>query len=662
MPSQYKSIALVGNPNAGKTTLFNALTGLNQHTGNYAGVTVQWHAGQWQVLGREVELVDLPGTYSLVPRSPDEAVVLDTLKGKLAGRPEPDAILVVLNAGNLERGLYLVSQVLELGKPCVVALNMVDVASTKGIEIHVQALQRNLGIPVIAVHARSRIGLHELEHALGSDKNKIAPKPGLPDSGEAVAVRARYAWARKALEGVVTRPAQAPRTVSDRMDSLLTHRFWGLVIFLAVVALVFQALFRWAAPLQDGIQSGFHAFSFMISGSLPEGLFKDLLIKGIFAGVGGVAAFVPQIAILFIFMAVLEDCGYMARAAYLMDRLFYRVGLSGRSFIPLLSSFACAVPGVMAARSIEGWRDRMATMLVAPLMSCSARLPVYTIMIAAFVPEKEVLGVLSLRGLTLLAFYLLGPLVAVPVAWLLKHGVLRGPAAPFIIELPHFQWPDPRTVLLRAWNQSKQFLVNAGTLILAVSILVWALSAFPRPRALQERFDSERAALASAPYATAGEKQMALKILSARQASQHLEQSYIGRSGKALEPAFAPLGWDWRITMAALASFPAREVVIATLATIFSVGDAEAEDGKQLREVLKDARRSDGKPLFNLGVALSIMVFFALCAQCAATLMTLKQESGSWKWPALAFAYMTALAWLGAYVAYHLSQMLGWTV
>jgi len=647
-------LALVGNPNAGKTTLFNALTGLSQHTGNYPGVTVEWHAGEWRLGDGEALLVDLPGAYSLKPHSEDEAVVRDVLQGKVETCPRPDVVVALLDASNLERSLYLLSQVLELGLPVVVALNMVDVAASKGLLVDAAKLSERLCVPVCPIRANRRQGLAALaqaaQAALGG---RPAPRPDLwrqehTPQGDVV-VATRYAWARRVLADVVERPATAVVTASDRIDRVLARR-WGLLIFLAVVALVFQGLFSWTQPLSDGISSLVGSLGGWAGGWLPEGALKSLLVDGALAGAGAVLSFTPQIALLFIFIAALEDCGYMARGAYLMDRFFSKLGLSGQSFIPLLSSFACAVPGIMATRTIGNRRERLTVMLVAPLMSCSARLPVYTVMIGAFVPARKVAGLLNLQGLVLLAFYLLGILVAIPVSLLAQRLLLRK-AAPtlFVMELPSYKWPDPRTVLIRSWLKAKAFVVTAGTFIFCISILVWGLAYFPHPEAIHQRY----AALQAAEPAQAG-------ALAAQEAGEYLRQSFIGRAGKALEPAFTPLGWDWRITMAALASFPAREVVIATLGTIFNVSEEGEGEHLKLSESLRQASWPDGRPLFNLGVAISLMVFFGLCAQCASTLVVLRQESGSWAWPALTFTYMTGLAYACALAAYQGSRALGW--
>ncbi|HEX4143680.1 MAG TPA: ferrous iron transport protein B [Pirellulales bacterium] len=730
-------VALIGNPNTGKSTLFNALAGVHQRVGNYPGVTVEKKLGHLQHGGRRYALIDLPGTYSLAPRSPDETVTVDVLLGRQDDVQPPDAVLCIVDATNLERNLYLVSQVLELGLPVVLALNMTDLARQRGIEIDVARLQQQLGVAVVPVQANRRIGLVELKDALARAADQpgstpLSPFPApfveevarlqtlaeerigrslprflverllLDSSGylagrllgpdecladelleararlaaagcgvPAVEALSRYGWVAGVLTGVVQRPAVSPKTWTDRVDRLLTHRLLGTLIFLALMFVMFQAVFRWAKPAMDLIDGLTGSLGVWAGSLLPEGALRSLLVDGLIGGVGGVIIFLPQIMVLFFFIALLEDCGYMARAAYLMDRLMVRVGLSGKSFIPLLSSFACAIPGVMATRVIENRRDRLTTILVAPLMSCSARLPVYTLLIAAFIPNRKYLaGAVSLQALVMTAMYLLGIATAVCVAFVLKRTLLRGPTPPFVLELPSYKWPSVRTVAYRVLERGWAFVRRAGTLIVAVSIVVWAALYYPRdPQAAEGPFVAQREALDARLKSLPDESPQRAEIerriadVDHQVAGAYRRQSFLGRLGHIIEPAVRPLGWDWRIGCAAIASFPAREVVVATLGIIYNLGeDLDLEnqaDANRLQATLTAARwEGTDRPVFNVPVALSIMVFFALCAQCASTLVIIKRETNTWRWPLFTFVYMTALAYVAALVTYQVGMLL----
>ncbi len=737
------TVALVGNPNTGKSTLFSALAGVRQRTGNYPGVTVEKKLGQMQHAGQTFSLVDLPGTYSLAPRSPDEMVAVDVLLGRRADVPPPDAVLCIVDASNLERNLYLVSQVLALGLPTVVALNMVDVAAERRLTIDVPLLSRRLGVPVVEVQANQKRGVAQLKEALTlvsrGAKRDATPTPFpapfaaevddltstlfdhtgqvMPrylverllldtsgylqrtivtsENGElarrlsaarerltaadchvpAVEAMARYEWVGRVLEGVVTRPAQRPISLSDRLDHVLTHKVWGTLVFATVMLLLFSSIFVVADKPMGWIDSGVEAVKEWVSASMGEGALRSLLVDGVLGGVGAVVVFLPQILILFAFIAVLEDCGYMARAAYLMDKMMVRVGLSGKSFIPLLSSFACAIPGVMATRVIENRRDRLTTILVAPLMSCSARLPVYTLLIGAFIPHKRYLGgVLGLQGLTLFAMYSVGIVAAVVVALLLKRTLLRGPTPAFVMELPAYKLPSLPIVLHRMLERGWAFIRRAGTLIFAVTIVIWALLYYPqRPEAVEQSLANRQASLAASlasPELSEGERENLEQELAAFDSAGEREklaqgesqrQSYLGRMGRWVEPAVQPLGWDWRVGCAVIASFPAREVVLGTLGVIYNLGDVDFEEDSGQTELQSQLRRTtwDGTntPVFNIPVALSLMVFFALCAQCAATLAVIKRETNSWRWPLFTFAYMTGLAYVAALVTYQVGML-----
>jgi ferrous iron transport protein B len=643
---------LLGNPNTGKSTLFSALAGIPTRIGNYPGVTVEEKVGRFMHAGVTIDLVDLPGTYSFAPQSPDEQVAVDVLHGRMAGVAKPDCVIVVADATNLERNCYLASLALELGIPTIVALTLSDVAATKGIDVDVVALARRLGCPVVPVVAPTGAGIATLRGAIVAAAD--APPPPRPDlaahigrvaAGRQPAEReaiARYAWIDATLDGVVRRRPPTAITLDERIDAILTHRLWGTLAFATVMLALFTSIFMLAAPLMDVISAGMETVAGAVEAALPAGAIRSLLVNGVLAGVGGVVVFVPQIALLFLFVAVLEGCGYLARAAYLMDRLLVGAGLSGKSFIPLLSSFACAIPGIMAARTIENRRDRLLTILVAPLMSCSARLPVYLLFCGAFVPDRAV-GIpwIRLPAVVLVAMYAVGVVTAAAVAWVLSRTLFTGPPQPFVMELPGWRWPQPAVVLERVREAAWSFLKNAGTLIVAMSIVLWALGSYPKP-----------------VLPVGGD------MTEAEVRGEALRQSFLGRAGRAIEPVVRPLGWDWRLGCAAIASFPAREVVLGTLGVIYNLGDVDpgAEEGATLLVRRLKAATWDGtdRKVFTLPVALSIMVFFALCAQCMSTLVVIGRETGSRLWPVVTFLYMTALAWLAAFVVYQLGTRLGW--
>ena len=709
-------VALMGNPNTGKTTLFNELTGYRQRVGNYAGVTVEKVTGLMRGSGAAAEIVDLPGTYSLAARAADGMIAVDVLLGQADGIRQPDLIISIIDASNLHRNLYLTSQLLEVGIPVVVALNMVDLAERSGQHIDATALARQLGVPVVPIVASRRQGIPALRDqilaslhagpppefpmmpapivksldALETTINGTNGQPVVPrlellqilldengyaeqrlidrrDRGVAdvlrhhreklaaddipladVEAKVRYGWIDTKLDGVIDAQAAGRDPWTDRLDAVLAHRVWGLIIFGVLMAVVFQAIYTWAAPLMDTIEVLFATLRSAVTSVLPAGALQSLIVDGIIAGVGGVMIFLPQILILFLFLSILEDCGYMARAAFLMDRLMSAVGLNGRSFIPLLSSFACAIPGIMATRSIEDRRDRFVTILIAPLMTCSARLPIYVLLIGAFVPGTRLFGFLGLQGVVLLSLYLLGIFVAIVMAWLLRSTLFRGGHDGFLMELPTYKWPSLRTVLYRMYDRGKAFLVRAGTVIFAVTIVVWGLAYYPHPASLAASYDAQRAA--------AGTDATALARIETDQAGAYLRQSILGRMGRTIEPVVRPLGWDWKIGMAAIASFPAREVIIGTLGTIYNLGQGVDEETPALRDALYAATWPDGTPVFNLAVALSLMVFFALCCQCGATLAVIKRETNSWRWPLFTFTYMTILAYLGAWATYQIAS------
>ncbi len=715
------TVALIGNPNTGKSTVFNALSGLNQRTGNYPGVTVEKKIGRFQYAQVLVEVVDLPGTYSLAARSPDEMVAVDVMLGASPGI-RLDGIVVVVDANNLERNLFLFSQLMSLQRPLILALNMSDVAARNGVKVDVTELQQRLRVPVISMQANKGIGIGQLKEAIaqigarsGADGQTIFPgpiaasidrlaerlagtngaSPGflaqrlIFDSSDAFRSRfapphselraeiarakhelaetgyslssiesvSRYQWIENLLQGVASRPTVTVVTTSDRIDRVLTHRFWGTLIFASVILLVFQAVFAWSQPLMEWIESAFGWVQASAASWLPAGTVESLIVNGVLGGISGVIEFVPQIMILFFFIAIMEDCGYLARAAYLMDKLMSRIGLSGKSFIPLLSSFACAIPGIMATRIIENRRDRLITILVAPLMSCHARLPVYTLLISAFIPHKTFLGgVLTLQGLTLFGLYLLGIVTAVVVATVLRKSILRGETPPFVMELPEYKRPSIRIVLGRMLERGWAFVRRAGSLIVSVSILIWAATYFPR-------MDSNAPnVIAAATHSITQTNQRpdvptAKEVKSALAAAQ-LRNSYLGRTARIVEPLVRPVGWDWKVAAAVIASFPAREIVVAALGVIYSLGDEEDAESLSLREKLK-AATFDGtdQPVFTLPAALSLLVFFSLCAQCFSTLVVIYRETNSLVWPLFSFVYMTSLAYLAALITFQVGSL-----
>lgn len=714
---------------------------MRQRVGNYPGVTVEIKKGRMSLGNGVVELVDLPGTYSLAPRSPDELVAVNLILGQQAGERRPDAVLALVDASNLERNLYLATQVMELGIPVVIALNMVDIAERQGVRIDADRLAKQLGVPVIPIQANRRKGIDSLKEALqgnpptparhvlfpeafdrevdllqtelGAAEPAYLVRRALLDAGGAieerlvqargpglraklvearqrlaaascatpgVEARMRYRWIRETVAGCVSRPAERPTTWTDRIDRVITHRVWGTLIFFAVMFVVFQSIFTWAKPLMDLILAGKSWVGEFLVQVLPPGALTSLLVDGVLEGVGSVVVFLPQIAILFAFIAILEDCGYMARAAFLMDRLMSRCGLSGKSFIPMLSSVACAVPGIMATRVIENRRDRLTTILVAPLMSCSARLPVYVLLIGAFLTDGFPWWT---PGLAMFCMYAIGFVLAPLVAWLLKSTLLRGSPPPFIMEMPTYKRPSLRLVFHRVVDSSGAFLWRAGTLILAAMILVWALLYFPstapdgRP---YERIAAEQAARTSAikeqiAAASADVDKLREELSQQEESSKKLvgewkRQSYLGSLGRFIEPAVKPLGWDWRIGMAALASFPAREVVVGTLGITYNQGRVESDEIREAEHVsetglaraLQTATWEGGEPgrkVFTIPTVLSLLVFFALCCQCVSTLAVIKRETRSWRWPIFTFVYMTTLAYVAALTVYQIGSRIG---
>lgn len=695
-------IALIGNPNTGKSTLFNALTGMRQRVGNYSGVTVERVEGRYRTdSGDLVTVLDLPGTYSLSASSPDEEIALGVLLGRVEGLPQPDVVVVVLDAPNLERNLFLASQVLELGLPTVIALNQIDAAEAAGLQIDAVELTMELGAPVVTTVATRGQGVDVLKRAIqrapelprperrielppelmealtglesrlvaagispsaaamealrllsldrvhghlagiaGLDREVKAARAALEARGlnpRALEAEFRYGWIAGVMDRTVHRLGAGGKSLTDRMDALLLHRVWGPLVFVVLMAVVFQSVFTWATPMMDWVEGLIGGAGVAAGQLLPPGDLRSLVVDGVFAGVGSVLVFVPQIVILFAFIGFLEDTGYMARAAFIMDRFMRGVGLHGRSFIPMLSGYACAVPGIMATRTIEDQKDRLATIMVIPLMSCSARLPIYALLIGTFIPPIAVAGVFDLQGLTLLGMYLLGTGTALLVAAVFKRTLLKGPSRPMIMELPPYRLPSPRTLALSVSHRAGLFLRKAGTIILSLSIVLWALATYPK---------------VDAP-AGAAEEQV--------QEGQ-LAGSLLGRAGHAIEPVFEPLGYDWKIGVSIISSFAAREVFVSTMGTIYGVGAAD-EGSEALRERLSNERRATGEPVYTPLVALGLMVFYVYAMMCMSTnAVVVRETGGGWKgvrWAAFQFAWMFALAYTAAFVVYRGGLLLG---
>ncbi|MEQ8280584.1 MAG: ferrous iron transport protein B [Deltaproteobacteria bacterium] len=712
-------VALAGNPNSGKTTLFNKLTGLRQRVGNYPGITVERRLAKAN-FGDDVTLIDLPGTYSLAAQSRDEAVAFEVITGR-TDDPTPTLTVIVVDASNLDRNLYLALSILELGSPCVVALNMTDAASEAGRPVDAKRLAEQLGVPVVPIVAKRGEGLDDLtrtiEAALADlpatyerkwrlddeaearlakvteasghegtalwaitsiaatsrhDESPVDPKlldaaRAHVDLAEAIIER-RYEVANAAAEASIDRSQRTAESKSDKLDAVLLHPVFGIVIFAVVMAIVFQSIFAWAEPLMDLIEGAVGATQGFVTDTLPEGAIRDLLVDGVVGGVGNVIVFVPQIGILFLFIAILEDSGYLARAAFISDRLMARIGLHGRAFVPLMSGFACAVPAIMAARSIESPKDRLVTVLVTPLISCSARLPVYILIISAlFASDEKVLGILSLGGLLMLAMYVLSVVFTVAVAFVFKRTLLKSPTPPLVLELPPYRAPEIGSVARQVYERCKVFIRDAGTIILACSIVLWALVYFPRDPDLGE-FDPAQEAVSlrdatntAMSYAQTPKQkeqvrekaEVAFERLQQRAEEHRLGASYAGRIGHAMEPIIAPLGYDWKIGIGLLASFAAREVFVSTMGLVYGAGEDADEENTTLRERIA----AEHTPL----VGLSLMIFFLLAAQCMSTIAVVKRETSSWKWPIFMLVYMNVLAWVAALVVYQGGKLLGFT-
>ncbi len=606
-------VALVGNPNAGKTSLFNALTGSRQKVGNYPGVTVERKSGRLALPdGRSVRLIDLPGTYSLTPRSPDEAVTRDVVLGEQAGEARPDAILAVVDATNLRNHLRFVLELRRLGLPLVVALNMADLAERDGTVIDVARLSAVLGLPVVPTVAVRRRGLAEVAAALASRLTGAVPPPA--DTAADLVLLQREA---RAIAGAVTTQAGVAKAWTGRLDAVALHPVAGPVLLASLLFFMFQAVFAWAKAPMDLLSAAFDGLGARVTAAVPAGDLRSLLVDGVIHGVGSVVVFLPQILILFFFILMLEQSGYMTRAAFLMDRLMARVGLNGRAFIPLISSFACAVPGIMATRTIAEPRDRLTTILIAPLMTCSARLPVYAVIIAAFIPDRPVLGILGLQGLVLFGLYGFGVAGALAAAWVLRRTVTRGASPTFLMEMPKYQWPAARDIGIGLYQKAWAFLARAGGIILVSTVALWALATWPKPPA----------AATEPPLA----------------------YSAAGHIGATLEPLFAPIGFNKEIALALVPGMAAREVAISALGTVYSL-DADADHPEGLVARLRHA--------WTLPTALAFLAWYVFAPQCLSTLAVTRRETGGWKWPGFMFAYTFAMAYVGAGATYWLARAL----
>jgi ferrous iron transport protein B len=784
-------VVLTGNPNSGKTTLFNALTGLRAKVGNYAGVTVERKEGRLlgAPAGLNARVLDLPGTYSLSPQSLDEQISRDVLLNRLPELPAPSAIVVVVDASNLQRNLYYASQVIELGYPTVIALNMIDVAEENGHQIDTAKLAGELGLPVLPLVASTGQGLAELGQAILSSlqappraKPRQFSELPAPLNAEALAlagllarsfherraqasaeallilsnekalasslkhysapvqeavsaarlrldaagidwrgvtIESRYV-AVSAIERAVTTESAAPgETFSDKLDRVLTHKVWGTIIFLAIMMLMFQSIFTFARIPMVALQGGVGWLGHVVGGVIPPGDLNSLLVDGVIAGVGAVVVFLPQILLLFLFIGFLEDTGYMARAAFLMDRLMSKVGLHGKSFIPMLSSFACAIPGIMATRTIESPKDRLVTILVAPLMSCSARLPVYTLLISACIPNLTVLGFLKLPGLTMLSMYLLGIVVALLMAWLFKKTLLKGDTPMLIMELPPYKRPLLRVVVRHMWDRSKLFLRRAGTIILGINILLWFLATYPKNSSLERQFEAQKLALAAQLFPEiSGTRALAKKIellpnyrlletnqppgappgfrgvvpaleqrlnpsasssslvwsptqvgafenfqtLCKQETGEKLRRSFAGWMGRAIEPVIAPLGFDWKMGIGIVASFAAREVFVSTMSIVYNVGSYNNSESSMndLEMTMREQRLPDGRAVYTPLTAVTLMVFYVFALQCVSTVAIVRRETNSWKWPFFQWLYMGLLAWGLALITHLGGRLLGW--
>ena len=697
-------IALAGNPNSGKTSLFNALTGLNQKVGNFPGVTVDKKTGAFSLGSHaNAKIIDLPGTYSLYPRRADEWVAYNVLMD-VEQKEKTDLILLVLDASNLKRNLLFCTQLADLKYTVVVALTMNDLAQKKGIKIDVEELSRELNVPVVPVNPRTNKGIAELKKVISQVATMAAPQPqqdfidiknlapqaitelqehfpdvndylavhylvnykGLPFTGEQKAIiekieaehkfgatkaqadeiLQRYTRIRQIMQQFVVEPDPLQKKIfTDKLDDLLLHRVWGYIILFGVLFLLFQSIFWLAQYPMDAIDWGFTHLTNWLASVLPQAWWSDLICNGLLAGLGGIVVFVPQIMILFGLITLLEDTGYMARISFLMDKLMRKVGLNGKSVMPMISGFACAIPGIMSTRNIENKKERLLTILITPLMSCSARLPVYTILIGLVVPDKFYLGIFSARGLIMMSMYLLGVVMALIVSYVLKAIIKIKEKSFFILELPIYRAPRWKNIGVTMIEKAKVFVLEAGKVIIVISLLIWFLSSYG-PKKEMLAVDKKYEVLKSQTPASNTD---AIAQLDRDQGTEKLETSYAGHLGKFIEPVIRPLGYDWKIGIALITSFAAREVFVGTMATLYSVDE---DNTSTLQQKMRNAKRSDGSPVYTLPTAMSLIIFYVLAMQCMSTLAVVKRETKSWKWPAVQFVYMTGLAYVFSLLTY----------
>ena len=615
-----KRLALVGNPNTGKTALFNALTGSRQKVANYAGVTVERKEGVLtSPSGRVIHVLDLPGTYSLRARSPDEAVTRDAVLGRLAGETPPDVIVCVADATNLRLVLRLALELKQVGRPFVLALNMFDIAQRQGLRIDLEGLSRAIGAPIITTVATRKRGIEDLVIQAEALADSMPAGENVWHEPSAAEIRSAHGEAQRILKAHV-RAAERPDTWTSRIDGVLLHPVGGLLILSTVMFVMFQAVFAWATPVADLIEAAFVGLGGLVVGVTPDGMLRSLLVDGLIAGVGSVLVFLPQILTVFFFILLLEDSGYMARAAFLMDRIMGAAGLHGRAFIPLLSSHACAIPGVMAARVIDQKHDRLTTILIAPLMTCSARIPVYTLIIGALIPRTTVWGFLNLQGLVMFGLYAAGILSGLLVAFVIRTLFWRSASEPFMMELPTYRWPDPENVLRNLWQRGMIFINRAGRIILPLMVLVWVLSTFPYP-----------------PEGATGPA---------------IDYSFAGMIGHFIQPLLAPIGFNWQMSIALVPGMAAREVAVAALGTVYAVGDVEGAGQVALASILQTQ--------WSLATGLSFLAWYVFAPQCVATLGVVKRETNGWLWPTVMFSYMFALAYLASLATYRGAVALGW--